>query len=171
MATPAIHTYHCLCTSLLLATTHSLSTLPRRTGLDSAIILPMPASPPQLEPESSDIPSEGYTLLLSLTPDPARRPTNIRREDGFEKRYLYRCGRCRLVVGYELDESHYCSAEKETEAEGENGGAGAEAERTKILYLLPNGITSTDVMASGRKINEEDVTLGEKGRNTVAAWE
>jgi len=74
-------------------------------------------------------------------------------------------------VGYELDELHYSSAEKETEAEGENGGAGAEAERTKILYLLPNGITSTDVMASGRKINEEDVTLGEKGRNTVAAWE
>src|SRR5450432_3935847 len=102
MAAPQINTYHCLCTSLLLATTHTLSSLPRRAppSLDSAIIVPLPPAPqpstssPPSEPEGEDDSDEddgsrskpkeyeqkqrpelGYTLLLSTTLD--RRPTLI----------------------------------------------------------------------------------------------
>ena len=47
----------------------------------------------------------GYSLLLSTTLD--RRPSLIRREDGFEKRWWWRCSRCRLIVGYQLDILHF----------------------------------------------------------------
>src|SRR5436305_6227496 len=41
---PQINTYHCICSTLLLATTHNLSLLPRRAepALDKAFILPLP---------------------------------------------------------------------------------------------------------------------------------
>ncbi|KAF2455111.1 hypothetical protein BDY21DRAFT_365729 [Lineolata rhizophorae] len=46
-----IHTYHCRqCSHLLLASTHSLTLLPRRAGpaaLDKATILPLPPPPPE----------------------------------------------------------------------------------------------------------------------------
>src|SRR3954447_19684738 len=114
---PQINTYHCICTTLLLATTHTLSSLPRRAepALDKAFILPLPPAPrlaaagetaeeveadakPQGREASGDF---GSSLLLARMQD--RKPTMVRREDGFEKRVLLRCGRCRLVVGYKLD--------------------------------------------------------------------
>lgn len=94
----------------------------------------------------------GYTILLSMVTDP--RPTIVRREDGFEKRYLHRCGRCRLVLGYELDESHFPADGKE---------------KVKVLYVLPSGMMSTEVMIQGKKIGEAEVALGEKG--IVGVWE
>ncbi|OAX77288.1 hypothetical protein ACJ72_08416 [Emergomyces africanus] len=51
-----------------------------------------------------------YTILLSTT-TPDRQPTMIRREDGFEKRLLLRCGRCRVVMGYALDEVHFANTD------------------------------------------------------------
>src|SRR5277367_6278495 len=41
---PQINTYHCICTTLLLATTHTLSSLPHRAepALDKALILALP---------------------------------------------------------------------------------------------------------------------------------
>jgi len=184
---PKVYTYHCICTSLLLATTHTLSSLPIRQppALDKAIILPLPPAPfsPSPEDEGDDdgnnndqedtsmteegntapnksplkplppagLSDLGYTILLSMTTD--TRPTIVRREDGFEKRYLHRCGRCRLVLGYELDESHFP----------------VDGSKVKILYVLPGGMMSMEVMAQGRKIGEAEVELGEKG--IVGVWE
>jgi hypothetical protein len=119
----------------------------------------------------------GYTLLLSTTVD--RRPTLIRRTDGFERRYLVRCGRCRLAVGYELDTEHYTGSSKTAgTADAERSGAAdvdgeaKEKEKMKIVYLLPGGIMSTEVMASGKKIGEKEVVVGEGERTAVvAAWE
>jgi hypothetical protein len=200
MAAPTIHTYHCLCTSLLLASTHNLNTLPRRAppSLDNAIIVPLPPAP---KPPTSELPSDseeddaqessaskpsrptkpihqstadltelGYTLLLSTVLD--HRPTIVRRSDGFEKRYLLRCGRCKLVVGYELDASHFgnSDAKDDTAMVVDDGLQGGE-KKTEFVYLLPGGILSTEAMAAGKKISDQDVVLGESDRAVVAAWE
>jgi hypothetical protein len=58
----------------------------------------------------------------------------ITRTDGFEKRYLQKCGRCRVVVGYQLDWGQY----------GEKEGR-----REDAVYLLPGGLLSTEEMGSG----------------------
>jgi len=199
MAVPQINTYHCLCSSLLLATTHTLSSLPRRAppSLDSAIIVPLPPAPQppassrssedgseaedtpsrkQQEPKQPQLSELGYTLLLSTTLD--RRPTLTRRSDGFERRYLVRCGRCRLIVGYELDAEHYAAfsgvgaiGSSEAASAMDVDGEGKE-EKMKVMYLLPGGIMSTETMASGKKIGEKEVALGERERTAVAAaWE
>lgn len=93
----------------------------------------------------------------------------MRREDGFEKRYLYRCGRCRLVVAYELDEIHYSTAQT-ADAMDVDTKDGTAAARAKTLYILPGGVMSTDAMASGKNITEGQVIV-DNGRTTVAAWE
>ena len=80
----------------------------------------------------------GYTLLLTLQRD--RAPKVIAREDGFEKRVLWRCGRCRLVVAYQLDEVHYST---------EKGKAKADTGE-RYLYVLPNAVTeSSDLGKDG----------------------
>lgn len=58
-----------------------------------------------------------YSLLLNMTLD--RRAVVVRREDGFEKRWVRRCGRCRTGVGYILDE------------------------RGEVVYLLEEGLVET----------------------------
>jgi hypothetical protein len=172
MAAPKINTYHCPCTSLLFASTHTLSSLPRRASpsLAQDIILPI-ADPSSSRPQSADKDSEnnklsklGHTTLLSMTPD--RQPTIIRRADGFEKRYLWRCGRCRLVVGYELDLSQYPRAKEMGDAMDVDG-----EKVEKVLYLLPGWIMSTEAMAAGKKIAEADVALGDGGKAIVAGYE
>ncbi|OBT97134.1 hypothetical protein VE01_04809 [Pseudogymnoascus verrucosus] len=164
MATPQIHTYHCACTSLLLATTTPLPSLPRRaTSLDRATILPLHSD---AHPPSATIP---HTTLLSMTPD--RRITTIRREDGFEKRILWRCGRCRVVVGYELDPSHFEAPTTAVGGEAEEGSSAApESGVAKVLYILPGWVQSTEHMASGKKIGEQGAVL-EGAQLGVAAWE
>jgi hypothetical protein len=159
---PAINTYHCLCTSLLLASTHTLSSLPRRStstgSLDTAIILPLPSSPPTFsDSEQQDLPAEGYTITLGMVK--ASKTTVIRREDGFEKRFLWRCARCNVVVGYEM------AGQDRMEVDG---GKGKEGYEGKVMYVLPGGITSTDVIETGRKIGEGDVDVK---LGTVAAFE
>lgn len=157
---PAVHTYHCICTSILLATTHTLSRLPRRAppSLDAALILPLPASPPTFSVEygeegggsaaveeeiHKDMPAEGYSRLLGMVQD--TKTTIVRREDGFERRLLYRCGRCAVVVGYEVL--------------GGLEGNSSEGYAGRIVYLLPAGMVSTQVMARGG--------LDEKGERWV----
>lgn len=175
---PTIHTYHCICNSLLLASTHTLSTLPRRQGsaLDEALILPLPPAPlaraisdspePRGESaaekdgsrkESKDLPAEGYTLVLGMVQD--KKVTIIRREDGFERRVLSRCSRCNVVVGYEIqgDGTAMDIDTKEKEAEWYTG---------KVMYLIPGGVMSTEVMMSEKKLREEDVDI-RKGSVTV----
>jgi len=70
------------------------------------------------------------SVLLNVVPD--RRAITIRREDGFEKRTLLRCARCKLVVGYNLDLE---------DAE----------ERLRPVYLLPGGMVNTEDMMKGNK--------------------
>ncbi|KAK0118373.1 hypothetical protein ONS95_012661 [Cadophora gregata] len=221
MAPPKIQTYHCLCTSLLLSSTHTLSSLPRRSSpsstssssssplSDSAIILPLPSTPPvssltlstssnsnpntphdegveDEQREGASLPAEGYTVLLGLIPD--RKTTIIRKEDGFEKRILYRCSRCGLIVGYELQTppaqvtGHIPSGGDIEMGGGANGsekGKGTEKEggggyEGKVIYILPGGVMSTETMATGRKIGEEDVGFvgtGTGGGKGVAVFE
>ena len=56
----------------------------------------------------------------------------VRREDGFEKRRVWRCGRCGVGVGYEIVGG----------ARGEDGGLGKEGDggRERLIYLLEGGL-------------------------------
>ncbi|KAK2626362.1 hypothetical protein QTJ16_004624 [Diplocarpon rosae] len=168
--TPEIHTYHCICTSLLFSTTHTLSSLPQH----SAIILPIPSSPPSPSLDAL-LPAEGYTVLLGLTASPASssQPTIIRREDGFEKRILYRCSRCGVVVGYELQgataniDAGGADVEMGGTEKGKERGDQEEVYAGKIIYILPAGIMSSRFLAetgrSGKKLAEEDVAIRRGG--------
>jgi len=105
------------------------------------------------------MPAEGYTITLGMVKN--NKATVIRREDGFEKRLLWRCARCNVVVGYEI------LGQDRMEVDG---GKGQEGYKGRVMYVLPGGITSTDVMsgATGRKIGEEDVDVR---AGTAAAFE
>ncbi|GME65978.1 uncharacterized protein LTHEOB_8869 [Neofusicoccum parvum] len=143
-ATP-VHTYHCICTQLLLATTTPLPALPRRGTdnpdtalLDRAYILPLPTRPPTAGDGGSGD-GEHYALTLNTQVD--RKPRIVQREDGLEKRWVQRCARCRCAVGYQLDWAHF--------AEGEEGGEGRTGWRRDVVYLLPGALLSTEEMARG----------------------
>lgn len=99
-----------------------------------------------------------YTIPLStLLPDPT--PVIIRREDGFEKRLLLRCGRCRVVVGYRLFNSAGGSTtdqdldvdEEDEEEEGEDGDAirFRQGKQDGAIYLLPGSIVGTEDLDVG----------------------
>ncbi|RAH42799.1 uncharacterized protein BO95DRAFT_445717 [Aspergillus brunneoviolaceus CBS 621.78] len=157
-----IHTNHCrFCNHLLLATTRTITTLPRRKppAQDAALILPLPRAEEEEEDEEEDdeldtnnnpkaenaaAKQPHYTILLSTT-IPDRKPTLVRREDGFEKRLLLRCGRCRVVVGYFLDAVHFPSTEITKEAAGEDEEDDGNR-RAKVVYLLPGALMETGVM-------------------------
>ncbi|TGZ85237.1 hypothetical protein EX30DRAFT_314215 [Ascodesmis nigricans] len=204
MSTPRVHTFHCtFCSHLVLASTHTLTTIPRRRdpGLDHAYIfpLPTPSSSADTDDSSSESEDEGgdhstteprsttattsatrrlrrdkdsYTLLLTLLRD--RLPKIITREDGFEKRHAWRCGRCKVIVGYQLDEIHYeLGPKSDTHATGTvivgGGEAGADKDRARKererqggkgrrwFYVLPGAITETEGL--GKEARKEDVEL------------
>ncbi|GLA32586.1 hypothetical protein CBS147346_2449 [Aspergillus niger] len=146
-----VQTHHCrFCNHLLLATTRSVSSLPRRKdpAKDGALILPLPrdnstADEDEEEPTTSQSQSskkqKHYTILLSTT-IPDRKHTLVRREDGFEKRLFLRCGRCRVVMGYFLDEVHFGGKSAGAEGEDEDG------EKARVVYLLPGALVETGVM-------------------------
>jgi hypothetical protein len=146
---PSIHTFHhAPCSSLVLATTHVLSSLPRRAApsLDLTTILPLPLSEPnsshstaaQLADENGQ-----YSILLQTKLAP--RATIIRREDGFEKRRIIRCGRCNGAVGYFiLDDT----------AGDEKAGDGAAGKNRRVVYLLPGGLVETTKMMDGKLKDE-----------------
>lgn len=157
---PQIHTYHCICTNLLFAGTKPLDDLPRRSGeLDKAYILSLPSAArtaDELEPPETDdvlnrntaTHGQSYARLVSTNVD--RKPLIIRRDDGFEKRYLQRCGRCRVVVGYQLDWAQYPEIE---------GIAAATGLREDVVYLLPGGMLSTEEMVTGKDMSKS-ISLG-----------
>lgn len=166
-STPQINTYHCICSTLLLATTHSLSSLARRTepALDKAYILPLPpasrlagasAGKDETVPQIRDKLEVGYSLLLSTTQD--RKSTMVRREDGFEKRTLLRCGRCRLVVGYKLDPVHFGPTESGLAGRelGDVGEEGDADENVETVYLLPGGLISSESLKNGKILEVVD---------------
>ncbi|KAF2475790.1 uncharacterized protein BDR25DRAFT_322247 [Lindgomyces ingoldianus] len=147
-ASSTVYTYHCLCSHLLLATTTPLPALPtRQNSLDKAHIMPLPPPPTahsqsprhrhaHSEPAAS---LDHYGLLLSATLD--RKPEIVRSDDGFEKRYMQRCGRCALVVGYQLDWQQFA---------GERVGR-----REDVVFLLPGGLMTTREMVMGKKVDVE----------------
>ncbi|KAK6521955.1 hypothetical protein TWF281_002528 [Arthrobotrys megalospora] len=100
------------------------------------------------EPEPKD-----YTLLLSSIRD--RRPCVIRREDGFEKRLFWRCGRCRLIFGYQIyDESlEELSKGDDDEIHKEKKG---QPNKNYYVYILPGGLTTAAGMGS---LTESDLQL------------
>lgn len=135
-----IHTYHCICTQLVLATTTPLSSLKTRTS-DSSHILPLPSL-------SSTSPTSHYASLVSVTTD--AKPTVIRLEDGFEKRYFHKCGRCELSIAYSLDKSQF----EETKA--------ASGIREDVAFLVPGGLVETEDMKRGKDMDAEIGKVGVK---------
>jgi hypothetical protein len=59
---------------------------------------------------------------------------------GFEKRYLQKCGRCGVVVGYQLD--------------GEQFADGGRGKREDVLYVLPGGVMTTEEMVEGKDMGK-----------------
>lgn len=165
---PRLHTHHCLCSNLCIATTRSLPQLSRRNapGLDKALILPCPPVSQSLlsvgisdaqgildddevdgdneHGHDDEIKSE-ITILVSLVL--ATQPTLVRRSDGIEKRYPLHCGRCKLMVAYQLDWSQFPEAQRS-------------GRRDDVIYLLPNAVMTTTEMAEGKSLADEDVGFG-----------
>ena len=130
-----VHTYHCLCTTLILTTTQELQTLPHREDpvQDAAQILSPPIDITRSDTIETETAHSARSVLLNTAPE--RKPVIIRREDGFERRTLFRCTRCKLVVGYSLDEAHWENAEGQS----------------RPVYLLPGGLLSTADMSQGKQ--------------------
>lgn len=161
-----IHTYHCLCTALILASTHSLSMLPRRSvdndAIDAAIILPFPEISPMPNDLDLNLPQEGYSLLLGLDKD--LDSINVRRIRGVERRFLYRCSKCQMVIGYELVQEKDIDMIDGNDVHGSNMGT-QPTYCGKIIYILPGGLMTTEVMVGTTNITVAQVQIGP----TVAA--
>lgn len=71
------------------------------------------------------------------------KPTVLKLDDGFEKRYAVRCTRCGLAAGYHLDRSQFSGSESET------------GPRTDVVYILPGGLMTTAEMREGRSMVSE----------------
>ena len=145
---PQIYTYHCLCSTLLLTTPYALSLLPTRAtpSGDDARILPLPplslgqenpTPTPEIISQVDDHKQHILPSLLSNT-RPARKAIVVQRDDGWEKRRVWRCGRCALGWGYEIEN-----------AEGEEGKGKEKAVR--VMYILDGGLVETETMMQGRE--------------------
>lgn len=112
-----------------------------------------PAATPTLQMREKD----DYTLILSLTKD--RTAQIITREDGFEKRWIWRCGRCRIISGYQLDDAHFdppgSTGQSETMDEKEKKRN--DRKRKRYLYILPGAVLPTEEL--GRELKEKEVDL------------
>ncbi len=130
-----VRTYHCLCSTLILTTTHDLQTLPQRQEpvQDAALILAPPVDITRQDAITTQAEHVASSFLHNVVPE--RKPVIIRREDGFEKRTSFRCTRCKVVLGYSLDEAHWESTER----------------ASRPVYLLPGGLLSTAEMVDGNR--------------------
>lgn len=150
-----IHTYHCLCSTLVLATPYLLSLLPARgaPAKDRARILPLPRlrnpredEPDEAQPDEAQLDeaqpapetggateqetggaTEQETRAQEYLPSlllpalrPARKISLVRREDGYERRRVWRCARCGLAIGYEVEHE---DGVKSLGAGGSGGGS------------------------------------------------
>jgi hypothetical protein len=142
---PEVHTYHCLCSQLLLATTIPLQSCVRRAGdsLDKAFILPVssPQAPvssasENTQDQTTSIANEpNYSVLVNTALD--RKSSTIRRSDGFETRYQHRCERCNLVIAYHLDKSQY-------------GDQSQTGRKEDVVYVLPGALMTTAEMVENK---------------------
>lgn len=114
------------------------------------------ATVPSTTAEGKKTEQAHYTIPLStLLPDPT--PVIIRREDGFEKRLLLRCGRCRVVVGYRLcntavgpttDQDLDVDEEGEEDEDSDTIGL-RQGKQEGAIYLLPGSIVGTEDLDVG----------------------
>ena len=114
-----VHTYHCICYTLILAANHALESLPTRASAKDGAIIVAPTSLARVVHAIED----GKAMI-------------IRREDGFEKRTLVKCARCRLVVAYKLDADHF--------------GDSSQEDGKETLYVLPGALVDTAGMMADR---------------------
>ncbi|KAF2012967.1 hypothetical protein BU24DRAFT_465312 [Aaosphaeria arxii CBS 175.79] len=131
-ASNTVYTYHCLCTHLLLATSTPLESLPTRRS-----------SPPSSQNDmilSLAAPLKLGSLIGTVPPTASDAPVIIRSDSGFEKRYLARCARCHLTVGYQLDYAQFPDTE----------GAPAEGRREDTIYIIPGSMVTTREMVMGK---------------------
>jgi hypothetical protein len=77
--------------------------------------------------------------MLSTIPE--RQPEIVQSDEGFEKRYLQRCGRCNLVVGYQLDWQQFSTEQQDQPRTGR---------RDDVVFLLPGGFITTSEMIMGK---------------------
>lgn len=94
-------------------------------------------------------------------------PQIVIRPDGFEKRYWARCQRCNIIVGYALDWIQFRAGE----GEGLSGMSSSHADladgeqhpmdgiRSRLLYIIPGGVVSTDDMMNEKRTDEEGWTV------------
>jgi hypothetical protein len=153
-ASNTVYTYHCLCSHLLLATTSPLPSLPtRQRSIDKAHIMPLPPPPSSIPTRGAPYkPMDHYGLMLSTQLD--QNPEMIESDQGFEKRYLQRCGRCGLVVGYQLDWQQFEGDDGEVkEVETRSG------RREDVVYLLPGGFITTTDMIKGKTPPRESISM------------
>jgi len=89
--------------------------------------------------DDDDVQAAGgnYTFMLSLSTD---NPLMIRGQEGFEKRWPIRCKRCKLVVGYQLDNGQFQQKSEPT----------ASGRRDDVIYLLPGAVITTGEMKGGK---------------------
>ncbi|KAL4775926.1 hypothetical protein BDW60DRAFT_104178 [Aspergillus nidulans var. acristatus] len=182
-STLPITTHHCrFCATLLIATTRDVSALPTRSknAADGARILPLrsyelpqdirtaeasASTSEQLDNTDKEQIQKHYTILLA-TNSRDRKPTLIRRSDGFEKRFFLRCGRCRVPVGYFLDEVHFpVSGGLKGAAAGPGldsaGVQGGEEGQDRAVYLLPGALMETEIMSDEEKMKAIDREWGQ----------
>lgn len=102
-----------------------------------------------------------YTILLSTT-IPERNAVAVRRRDGFERRILLRCGRCRVLVGYVLDDM------LSRRLEGDDTlRLAKEISAAQFVYVLPDALLETgELLDQGGK--KEKAAAAEM---EWAAWE
>lgn len=149
--TAGIRTYHCLCNTHVLTTTHDLSLLPRRASpsLDKAYILPCP---PQPTVRSADD-AKDYTQLTSSIR--SGKAFIIQGSDGLEKRFPMMCQRCGLVVGFWLDRSQFKGGESDQESQATT----QQGKHEDVVYILPGAVVTTADMKAGH-MPEAELGLG-----------
>lgn len=130
-----VQTYHCLCSCLILTTSHNLDELSPRSEpvQDGALILPFGAHVSASDAAATDGDAGVDSFMSNVVAD--RKPVIIRREDGFEKRIVLRCSRCKLILAYQLDESHFETSQQVP----------------RPIYLLPGGLIGTEKMVKGEE--------------------
>ena len=86
-------------------------------------------------------PSTYWPSLLAPSLRLARKCVVVRREDGFEKRRVWRCARCGVGVGYEVEGVGVGMEVGTGTGSGAKGGGSGSGGR--VLFLLEGGLVET----------------------------
>ena len=116
-------TYHCICSELIIALPRALQDCPKRLQ-DGAHICELDGTP--------------ASIVMGTMVDPDA--VILKLDDGFEKRYLVKCSRCGVMVGYQLDQAQYANS-KDVYGRLESA-----------LFLLAGGLVSTADLEAGNHL-------------------